>query len=151
MQSTSRRHLVVSLAAIAALIAATACSSAAPQRSWVESDGALYSRCSAGAPVKSSTAATVDTSIAPGDVRLSLVDALTDKPVPGVQVVHAYAQLTPDSLAYSDNDGMLRLHYLQRSAVVIAVRTLGWAPDSVVVDTRNGNNVQFALHALCAH
>lgn len=148
MQSSSRRNLVV----VAALtLVASACSSATSQRSWVESEGAIYSRCDDGAPVKASTLASADTSIAPGDVRLSIVNALTGQPIPGVQVAHAYAQITPDSLALSDNDGMLRLHYLQRSAVVIAVRTIGWLPDSVTVDTRSGSNVQFALRSLCAH
>jgi hypothetical protein len=151
MHRTSRRHLAISIAAFAALIAASACGGTSPHRSWVESEGAMYTRCDKDATVRSSTAATADTSIAPGDVRVSIVDALSGKPVPGIQVSHAYAQITPDSLALSDNDGMMRLHYLQRSAVVIAVRTLGWAADSVTVDTRNGNNVQFALHALCAH
>jgi hypothetical protein len=151
MQSTSRLHLAVSVAAGITLIAATACGGASPHRSWVESEGAMYTRCDKDAIVKASTVATADTSIAPGDVRLSIVDALTGKPVPGVQVSHAYAQLTPDSLAASDNDGMLRLHYLQRSDVVIAVHTLGWSPDSVIVDTRSGNNAQLALHSLCAH
>jgi hypothetical protein len=151
MQSSSRRHLVVSLAAAGTLIVTSACSSASPHRSWVESEGAMYTRCDKDATIAATTMSTVDTSITPGDVRMSIVDAHTDKPIPGVHVSHAYAQITPDSLAFSNNDGTLRLHYLQRSAVVVAVHNLGWSPDSVVVDTRNGNNVRFALHALCAH
>jgi hypothetical protein len=151
MQRSSHRHFAVSVAAAATLIVASACGGASPHRSWVESESAMYTRCDKDATIKSSTLATADTSIAPGDVRLSIVDALTGKPIPGVHVAHAYAQITPDSLATSDNDGMLRLHYLQRTDVVIAVRTLGWAADSVTVDTRNGNNVQLALHSLCAH
>ena len=67
-----------------------------------------------------------------------------------MQLVHNYAQITPDSLASTSLDGKMRVHYLQRSAVVIAVNTIGWLPDSVTVDTRSGNAVQFALHSLCS-
>ena len=149
MQSSSPRYLAIAAVAVA-LIVASACSSATQQRSWTESNGAIYSRCDNGAAAQTSTHASADPSIAPGDVRLSFVNAITGTPLPGVQVAHAYAQITPDSLTMSDNEGTLRLHYLQRSAVVIAVRALGWVADSVTVDTRSGNDVQFALHALCA-
>ena len=44
----------------------------------------------------------------------------------------------------------MRVHYLQRSAVVIAVNTVGWLADSVTVDTRSGNDVRFALRSLCS-
>lgn len=148
MQTTSRRHLAA--AAALSLLVASACSSAAaPQRTWLESEGAIYPRCDE-AVAKASTAASADTSVAPGDVRVSIVNALTGQPIPTVQLVHNYAQLTPDSLTFTNLDGRVRVHYLQRSAVVIAVNTIGWLPDSVTVDTRNGNAVQFALHSLCS-
>jgi hypothetical protein len=151
MQSSSRRQHIVVLASALTLIAASACSSAATtQRTWYESNGSVYSRCDDGVPAVATTRASVDTSIAPGDVQLSFVNAVTGKPIPAAQVAHTFAQITPDSLAYSDNDGRMRLHYLQRSAVVLAVRTIGWSPDSVTVDTRSGNDVRFALHSLCA-
>jgi hypothetical protein len=148
MQATSRRHLAVAAAALT-LIVASACSSAAPQRTWLESEGAIYPRCDE-AVAKVSTAASADTAVAPGDVRVSIVNALTGQPIPTVQLVHNYAQLTPDSLTFTNLDGRVRVHYLQRTAVVIAVNTIGWLPDSVTVDTRSGNAVQFALHSLCS-
>lgn len=150
MQDTSRRHLAIVAATLFALIA-SACSSAAPQqRTWLESEGAIYPRCDDGAAMKARTLASVDTSVAPGDVRVSIVNALTGEPIPSVQLVPNYAQLTPDSLAFTNLDGRVRIHYLQRSAVVIAVNTVGWLPDSVTVDTRSGNDVQFALRSLCS-
>ncbi|HEV7702791.1 MAG TPA: hypothetical protein VGO46_00810, partial [Gemmatimonadaceae bacterium] len=144
MQARSRRHLAVTAAAALALIA-SACNSAAPQRTWLESEGAIYPRCDASDVAKVRTGASADTSIAPGDVRVSMVNALTGDPLPSVQLVHNYAQLTPDSLTFTNLEGRVRVHYLQRSAVVIAVNAVGWLPDSVTVDTRSGNAVQFAL------
>lgn len=148
MQARSRRHLAA--AAALTLIAAGACSSAAPQRTWLESEGAIYPRCDEGAIAKAKTAASADSSIAPGDVRVSIVNSLTGQPLPSVQLEHSYQQLTPDSLAITSLEGKVRVHYLQRSAVVIAVNTVGWLPDSVTVDTRSGNSVQFALRSLCS-
>ena len=150
MQATSRRHLAVVATAALALLVVSACSQAAPQRTWLESEGAIYPRCDASAIAKASTAASADTSIAPGDVRVSIVNALTGDPLPSVQLVHNYAQITPDSLASTSIEGRMRIHYLQRSAVVIAVNTVGWLPDSVTVDTRSGNTVRFALRSLCS-
>jgi hypothetical protein len=150
MQATSRRHFAVAAAAAVVLILASACSSAAPQqRTWLESEGAIYPRCDDNAVAKAHTAASADSSIAPGDVRVSMINALTGEPLPSVQLVHNYAQITPDSLAFTDLEGRMRVHYLQRSAVVIGVNAVGWLPDSVTVDTRSGNAVQFALRSLC--
>ncbi|HMI56714.1 MAG TPA: hypothetical protein VK511_01590 [Gemmatimonadaceae bacterium] len=150
MQTTSRRHLAVAAAALT-LIVANACSSAAPQeRTWLESEGTIYPRCEDVGVAKANTAASADSSIAPGDVRVSMINALTGQSIPSVQLVHNYAQLTPDSLTFTNLDGRVRVHYLQRSVVVIAVNSIGWLPDSVTVDTRSGNSVQFALRSLCS-
>jgi hypothetical protein len=150
MHATSRYQLALAAIAPLALFVASACASPAPQRTWLESEGAIYPRCDASAPVKASTHASADSSIAPGDVRVSVVNALTGEPIPVVQLVHNYAQITPDSLAVTSLQGTAQVHYLQRSAVVIAVNTVGWLPDSVTVDTRSGNAVQFALRSLCS-
>ena len=150
MHPTSRHHHAVAAIASLVLFVASACASPAPQRTWLESEGAIYPRCDDGAPVKASTHASADSSIAPGDVRMSIINALTGEPIPSVQLVHNYAQITPDSLAFTSLDGRMQVHYLQRSVVVIAVNTNGWLPDSVTVDTRSGNTVQFALRSLCS-
>ena len=149
MHATLRRHLTLVATAFTVVVAG-ACSSAAPQRTWLESEGAIYPRCDASAVTKASTVASADTLVAPGDVRVSIINALTGDPLPSVQLVHNYAQITPDSLALTNLEGRMHVHYLQRSAVVIAVNTVGWLPDSVTVDTRGGNTVQFALRSLCS-
>jgi len=149
MQGPSRRHRAVVAATAVTLLVASACSHQAPQRTWLESEGTIYPHCDEGPPAKARTVVAADTSIPPGDVRVSMVDAITGKPVPAVQLVHNYAQITPDSLAFTNIDGTVRVHYLQRSAVVLAVNTVGWLPDSVTVDTRAGSAVQFALRSLC--
>ena len=150
MYAASRHHFAVAATALS-LVVATACSSAAPQqRTWLESEGAIYPRCDESTAAKATSVATADSAIAPGDVRVSIVNALTGEPLPSVQLEKSYAQLTPDSLAFTDLNGRMRVHYLQRSAVVIAVNTVGWLPDSVTVDTRSGNDVRFALRSLCS-
>jgi len=100
-------------------------------------------------PVSARTLATRDTTLRAGEVVGQAVWA-EGGGATGLTTISA----TRDSIGgerstVSDGEGHFQLDHLPLGRVLLQARRIGFHTDTVTIDTRTGNVVQFALHVVC--
>ena len=101
--------------------------------------------------MKTRTVATRDPTLRAGEVVGTIVWANYGKSAGQAKISATIDPTSGEYFTLSDEEGRFHLDRLPLGRMLLQARRIGLHADTVTIDTRTGNVVQFALHNLCAH
>jgi hypothetical protein len=102
-------------------------------------------------PMKTKTVATRDTTLRAGEVVGTILWANSGKSAGEAKISATSDSTSGEYSTLSDEEGRFHLDRLPLGRMLLQARRIGLHTDTVTIDTRTGNVVQFALHNQCAH